>query len=181
MKKSFLLFAAIAMSVSFSTAVMAQTSAQVTGTTAGAKLIVPMTLTETGVLHFGTINILAGAGGTVTLPTSSLTRTFDGGVSASAVAPYATHAAYNVTGTQNVTYALTLPGTITVTETVGATATMTIGTLKARFNGASGDAVTSTLSGSGTDNFKVGGVLTVPASAVGGIYAGTFDATVDYN
>ncbi len=181
MKKSFLLFAAIAMSVSFSTAVMAQTSATVTGTTAGAKLIVPMTLTETGVLHFGTINILAGAGGTVTLPSNSLTRSFTAGVSASAVAPVATHAAYNVTGTKNVTYALTLPGTIEVKETLLNIATMSIGTLTARFNGAGSDAITSTLSGSGTDNFTVGGVLTVPASAVGGIYAGVFNVTVDYN
>jgi len=180
MKKSFLLFAAIAMSVSFSTAVMAQTSATVTGTTAGAKLIVPMTLTQTGVLHFGTINILTGAGGTVTLPTNSLTRDFTVGVSASAVAPYATHAAYNVTGTKNVTYALTLPSTITVTETLLGTASMSIVPV-ARFNGAGVDATTSVLSNSGTDNFTVGGALTVPASAVGGIYAGTFNVTVDYN
>lgn len=183
MKKSFLLFAAIAMSVSFSTTVMAQTSATVTGTTAGAKLIVPMTLTQSGVLHFGTINILAGAGGTVTLPSNSTTRNFSAGVSASAVAPVATLAAYAVTGTKNVTYALTLPSTITVTETMvgGVGGTMSIGTLKARFNGAGADAVTSTLSEGGTDNFTVGGTLTVAAAQIGGIYAGTFNVTVDYN
>ena len=180
MKKLSMIFVAILMMAGFSMKVMAQTSATVTGTTAGAKLIVPMTLTETGVLHFGTINILAGVGGDVTLPTSSLIRTFDAGVSASAVAPVATHATYNVTGTKNVTYHLTLPATITVTETFLGVASMSI-VPAARFNVASKDATESTLSSTGTDNFTVGGVLTVPAAAVGGIYAGTFNVTVDYN
>ena len=71
MKKFSMIFVAVLMMAGVSMKVMAQTSAAVTGTTAGAKLVVPMGLTQTGVLHFGTINILAGAGGTVTLPASS--------------------------------------------------------------------------------------------------------------
>ncbi|NVO03310.1 MAG: DUF4402 domain-containing protein [Bacteroidetes bacterium] len=165
----------------FTTNTMAQTSATVTGTTAGAKLIVPMTLTQTSPLHFGVINLLAGAGGTVILPSNSTTRTFTGGVALSAVAPLATNAAYNVTGTMNVTYALTLPTTITVTETTLGLATMTISSILARFNGAAADAVTSTLSATGTDSFTVGGTLTIAAAQVAGIYAGTFNVTVDYN
>ena len=180
MKKIIMVFVAVLMMAGFTMKVMAQTSAAVTGTTAGAKLVVPMGLTQTGVLHFGTINILTGAGGTVTLPASSLTRAFSSGVSESLVAPLATHASYNVTGTKNVTYALTLPPTITVTETLLSVATMSI-VPTARFNKAVADAITSTLSETGTDNFTVGGVLTVGASAVGGIYAGTFDVSVDYN
>jgi hypothetical protein len=160
---------------------MAQTSATVTGTAAGAKLIVPMTLTQTSPLHFGTINVLLGAGGTVELPSNSTTRVFSAGLAASTVVPVATNAAYNVTGTMNVIYALTLPATITVTETVGATATMTISGLVARFNGAGADAVTSKLSATGTDSFTLGGTLTVPSTPVAGIYAGTFNVTVDYN
>ena len=78
------------------------------------------------------------------------------------------------------TYALTLPPTITVTETLLSVATMSI-VPTARFNNAVADAITSTLSATGTDNFTVGGVLTVGASAVGGIYAGTFNVSVDYN
>ena len=118
-KTGLMLFAVIVMMAGVTTSLMAQTSATVTGTAAGAKLIVPMTLTQTSPLHFGTINLLTGAGGTVVLPSNSTTRTFTGGVVASTVAPVATNAAYNVTGTKNVTYALTLPATITVTETVG--------------------------------------------------------------
>jgi len=181
MKKSIMLFAAIVLVAGLTTTVMAQTSATVAATAAGAKLIVPMTLTQTAPLHFGTINVLLGAGGTCLLPSNSTTRVFSAGLATSAVAPVATNAAYNVTGTRNVTYALTLPPTITVTEIVGAVATMSIGTLTARFNGAGADAITSTLSATGTDSFTLGGTLTVAAAQVPGVYAGTFPVSIDYN
>ncbi len=181
MKKSLIFIAAIILMIGVSFSAMAQTSATVAATAAGAKLIVPMTLTETAPLHFGTINILTGAGGTCLLPSDNTTRVFSAGLLASTVAPVATNAAYDVTGTMNVTYALQLPGTIVVTETIGNTATMTISLLKARFNGAGADAIVSTLSATGTDDFTVGGTLTVAAAQVAGIYAGTFEVTVDYN
>jgi hypothetical protein len=181
MRKLKLLFSAIVLMAGFTGTIMAQTSATVAATAAGAKLIVPMTLTQTSPLHFGTINVLTGLGGTCLLPSNSTTRVFSAGVAASTVAPVATNAAYNVTGTMNATYALSLPATITVTETVGATATMTISLLTARFNGASADAIVSTMSAAGTDNFTVGGTLTVAPLQVAGIYAGTFPVTVDYN
>ena len=181
MKKVVFYFGMVVISIAlFTTTSVAQTSATVAATAAGAKLIVPMTLTQTAPLHFGTINILTGAGGTVELPSNSATRVFSAGVVASTVAPVATNAAYNVTGTNSATYALTLPATVVVTATVG-TATMTISALTARFNGAVADAVVSTLSATGTDNFTVGGTLTVTAAQAGGVYAGTFPVTVDYN
>jgi hypothetical protein len=181
MKKSLFTFATILLLAGFTTNTFAQTSATVTGTSAGAKLIKPLTLTQTSPLHFGTINVLTGAGGTVKLPSNSTTRVFSAGVSESTVAPNATNAAYNVTGTKNVTYALGLPESITVTETITGSATMTIDSLTARFNGAGTDAVTSTLSATGTDSFTVGGTLTIAPSQEGGIYAGTFNVTIDYN
>ena len=184
MKKT-ILFAAIVLMAGFSTTAMAVgTAATVAATAAGAKLIVPMTLTQTSPLHFGTITLPDGTGGTVLLTTANA-RTFTGaGVVASAVAPLQTNAAFNVTGTQNVTYALTLPATITVTETVGKTAVMTISALTVKFGAAAEKtavAATSVLSATGTDNFIVGGTLTVTAAQVAGIYDGTFPVTVDYN
>jgi len=179
--KKIILFAAIVLMAGFSTTAMAQTSATVAATAAGAKLIVPMTLSQTSPLHFGSINLLTGTGGTVELPSNSTTRVFSTGLAASTIAPAATNAAYNVTGSNSATYALTLPSTIVVTELVGHTATMTINALTARFNGAASDAVVSTLSATGTDNFTVGGTLTVTPAQIGGIYAGTFPVTVDYN
>ena len=176
-----MLFAAIVLVAGLSTRIFAQTSATVTGTSAGVKLIVPMTLTQDAPLHFGTINVLTGEGGTVVLPSNSTTRVFKGGVAPSAVAPLASNAAYHVTGTMNVTYALTLPSEIRVTETTLSKAEMTITNLRARFLGAESDAVTSTLSEKGTDSFTVGGTLTVPNSQMPGIYTGSFNVTVDYN
>jgi hypothetical protein len=181
MKKTIILFAAVLMIAGFSTKAIAQTSATVTGTTAGAQLIIPMAIGQDSPLHFGTINLVAGVGGTVVLSTVNAARSFTGGVVASAVTPLATNAAYHVTGTKNESYALTLPATITVTETVGNSASMVISDLKARFLGAADDAVISTLSATGTDSFTVGGTLTVSPSQVGGIYAGAFNVTVDYN
>ena len=109
MKKNLLSLAAILSLGFFTSSLEAQTSATVAATTAGAKLIQPMTLSETSPLHFGTINVLTGTGGTVLLPSSSLTRVFSTGVASGVVAPLPTNAAYDVTGTKNVTYALTLP------------------------------------------------------------------------
>ena len=176
-----MIFVAILMMAGFSMKVMAQTSATLTTlTAAGAQLIVPMTIGEDAPLHFGTINLLTGVAGTVVLSTQA-GRSVTGGVALSAVTPTATNAAYHVAGTYNETYALTLPSSITVTETVGSSATMTISLLKARFNGAGADAVTSKLSALGVDNFTVGGTLTVGTSQLGGIYAGIFNISVDYN
>jgi hypothetical protein len=181
MNKNLLSLLVVFIMTAFFTTVSAQTIATVTGTTAGAKLIQPMTLSQTSPLHFGTINVLSGAGGTIELPSNSLTRVFSAGVASGIVAPQPTNAAYNVTGTKNVTYALTLPATITVAESFTPAQTMTISLLKARFNGAGSDAVTSVLSATGTDNFTVGGTLTVGAAQMAGIYAGTFNVSVDYN
>lgn len=181
MKKNLLSLTAILALGFFTSNVEAQTSATVAATAAGAKLIKPMTLSETSPLHFGTINVLTGLAGTVVLPSNTITRAFNGGVVSGVVAPQPTNAAYNVTGTKNVTYALVLPSTITVTESIESTQTMTISALKARFNGAGSDAITSTLSPTGTDSFTVGGTLTVGAAQMPGIYAGTFAVSVDYN
>jgi hypothetical protein len=183
MKKKLLSLAAILSIGFFTSNLEAQTSAtgaNVTGTSAGAKLIKPMTLSQTSPLHFGTINVIDGVAGTVVLPSSTLDRAVTGGVALSTVVPYATNAAYDVTGTKNTIYALFLPETITVTETQS-TETMTIGLLKARFSGADVDATTSKLSQSGTDSFTVGGTLTVADAQTPGDYAGTFNVTVDYN
>ena len=186
MKKAILNFSVIVMMVGFSSSLMAQTntSATVTGTSAGAVLIKAMTLTQTAPLHFGSIVLTTTAGGTVVLPSNSTTRQFTGGVAASSATPAPTNAAYNVTGTMNETYTVTLPtAPITVSHATLTTGEyqMDITAFKARFNGAADDATTSALNASGVDSFTVGATLTVKASQLGGVYAGSFDVSVDYN
>ena len=182
MKKLILVFLAIVMVASFSDQVVAQTS-DTEGANAGAVLLTALTVSKTADMHFGSSVLLDATGGTVVLPSNSTTRTFTGQVATSAATPVAANAAYNVTGTGLETYALTLPTTTTVTHpSVSAGVyTMDITLMKARFNGAGSDAVTSTLASDGTDSFTLGGTLTVQASQVGGIYAGTFNVTVEYN
>lgn len=182
MKSHFLKIGMLVILAVFTYNVQAQTSAEET-TNAGAVLIVAMTLSETSPLHFGSNVLTTTAGGTVVLPSNSTTRTYTGGVAASAATPVATNAAYNVTGTALETYSLTLPSTVTVTHTsaVAGVITMEISSMTARFNGAGADATTSTLSADGTDSFTLGGTLTVGANQVGGVYAGTFDVSIDYN
>jgi len=183
MKKSVLIFAAILMMAGFQLNVMAQTSASRT-TAAGAKLLLPMGLTQTSALHFGTMYVAIPAdSGTCTLTTAG-DREFSALLFGSSVGTPKSNAAYNVTGTQNCTYLLTVPSTITVTETVGSTATMIISALTVLFNGGterSAVAATSTLTAGGTDSFIIGGKLTVKPNQLPGIYAGTFNVTVDYN
>lgn len=183
MKKLFLSFAAIVMIAGFTTTAMAQTSDDVT-TNAGAKLLIPMTLNQGTSLQFGNIAKFSVDSGSVTLSTTGQ-RSFIGGASGLSGAAETTisNATYTVTGNYNHSYALTLPVTFTVLE-AGAVATMTISALTVKFTGGveiSGVNATSTLSAAGTDSFIVGGTLNIATGQIGGVYAGTFNVSVDYN
>jgi len=174
MKKSLILFAVVVIMTSFSTKLMAQATEN---TAAAAKIVTPLSITETASLHFGTMAILAGSPGTCVLLTQGA-RTQTGGVNLSVQAPTASNAGYNVSGATSTTYAITLPSTITVSA---GPANMTISSLLARTASAGANGLTGTLSTSGTDNFTVGGTLNVAAGQVTGTYTGTFDVTVAYN
>jgi hypothetical protein len=174
MKKLSVLIAAVIMVAGSSTKVIAQATEN---TSAAARIVTPISITETSSLHFGTMAILAGTPGTCVLSTSGI-RTQTGGVNLSVQTPAASNAAYNVSGAVNTTYGITLPSTITVTS---GPASMTISSLLARTASAGADGLTGTLSAGGTDNFTVGGTLGVSAGQSTGTYTGTFDVTVAYN
>ncbi len=182
MRKQLLNLVAIFIIAGFSNSLMAQTTVT-ESTTVGAVLIQAMTITEGAAMHFGSNVLTNTSGGTVVLPSNSTTRTYTGGVASSPATPAATNAAYSVTGTGLETYAITLPGSTTVTHTSIGTGvnTMTVTAMTARFNGKASDAITSALTAGGTDSFTLGGTLTVQANQIGGVYAGTFDITIDYN
>ena len=152
-------------------------------TSASADLLVAMVINQTTPLNFGSSVLTSAAGGTIELPSNSITRVYSGGVATSVASPAPTNAAYTVSGNANQTYAVVLPTTTKVTHTtvnVGAFE-MNITLMKARFNGAAADATVSNLSAEGTDSFTVGGTLTVLPNQVGGQYTGTFQVSVDYN
>ncbi|MFZ4740022.1 MAG: DUF4402 domain-containing protein [Bacteroidales bacterium] len=174
MKKTIIIIAAIIMA-GFSANVMAQATKN---TTAGAKIVAPISITETSPLNFGTMAVLASTAGTCVLSTQGV-RTATGGVNLSAQTPIAANAAYNVSGAISTTYAITLPSSITVTD--GASHNMTIDNLLARTTSAAANGLTGTLSGTGTDSFTIGGTLNVAAAQVAAVYSGTFNVTVAYN
>jgi hypothetical protein len=173
MKKALVIIAAVIIS-GYSTNLMAQASEN---TAAAASIVTPISIIETASLHFGTMAILAGTPGTCVLSTQGV-RTQTGGVNLSVQAPTASNAAYNVSGAVSTTYGITLPSTITVTS---GPENMTISSLLARPLSAGANALTGTLSGTGTDSFTVGGTIAVSAGQATGTYTGTFDVTVAYN
>ena len=174
MKKTIIIIVAIIIA-GFSANVMAQATKN---TAAGAKIVAPISITETSPLNFGTMAVLASTAGTCVLSTQGV-RTATGGVNLSAQAPLAANAAYNVGGAISTTYAITLPSTITVTD--GAAHNMTIDNILARTASAGANGLTGTLSVTGTDSFTIGGTLNVTAAQVAAVYAGTFNVTVAYN
>ena len=186
MKKTILIIGAIVMMAGFSTRVMAQTHSATITNDAVAELIVPMTLNKTAGLNFGTLNLGTGASGAVVLSTGG-TSTPSGGVTLSSFKNRPSVATYKVTGTYSQTYALTIDNSITLTaaSVLAGVKTMTVSNLTVSYTNkpteAPANGSTSTLDATGIDSFKIGGTLTVDASQAGGIYNGSFTASVDYN
>lgn len=184
MKKNLLSVTAILAIGFFTTNVEAQTSDKATAN-AGARLIKPMTITKTGDLYFGTINVLTGAAGKVVINPQDAVRTFDGTSVDGKVGLPATTPLYSITGTKNSVYDVTLPknGEVIVTDTGdGANgATMFVNDFLASFGDSDDKATQSKLSSEGVDSFKVGATLELKDKQDTGIYTGTFVVSVDYN
>lgn len=172
-----LLASAIAL-VGFATTTNAQATATATAT---ATVITPISITKTTDMNFGSLAVLAATPGTVILLPDN-TRTATGGVSLSTIGATPTAAVFAVAGSGASTYAITLPTTVTLTNTTGGGAeTMTAGTFT------STPTPTGVLT-AGAQNISVGATLSVAAAQVPGVYvspatsvAGSLDVTVNYN
>ena len=157
--------------VGFTATSTAQSTANAT---ASATVITPIAITNASNMNFGNISVQTATGGTVVLaPAGSRTRT--SGVTLPATTGTVSAASFNVTGTAAYTYAITLPGTVTLTRASGAE------TMDAT-SFTSSPSATGTLNGSGAQTLTVGATLTVAAAQVAGSYVSTnFDVTVNYN
>lgn len=148
------------------------------GAGAFATIIKPITLTKVDDLQFGVIAADAD-GGSVVVAAATGTATPSGVIlytaGNNAIDPSA--AFFNVTGEASYTYKITLPSSVTLTRDGGAE-TMSVGTFKT--NTPSESLVGNTFDEDGKASFKVGGTLTIGASQVAGLYAGTLSVTVDY-
>ncbi|MEO5995382.1 MAG: DUF4402 domain-containing protein [Chitinophagaceae bacterium] len=155
----------------FSTISNAQGS--VATATAAATIVTPLLITFVTNMNFGNVAVSATVPGTVVLATDG-SRTRTGGAQISVATPgTVTAAAFTVSGTVGYTYAITLPGSVTLTNTTLETMTATVFT--------SNPAATSTLT-AGDNPLLVGATLNVAAAQAEGVYTSTpFDVTVNYN
>ncbi len=169
MKKTLKVCAAIAIVAGLSNTVNAQTVT----TTVGAKIVEAITLTETSPMHFGTMTVPSTAA-TVILATDG-TRTNTGTVTLLAQAPVATAAGYTVTGSNDATYAITLPGSIFIGNGVPAN-NMVVDNFTCTY-----PTLVSSLGIAGTDFFFLGATLNLASGQATGTYSGTFDVSVAYN
>jgi hypothetical protein len=159
-------------------------SAPTINSTASAQLIEAITLSETTSLNFGTTVLKSTAGGTVVLSSNSNTRNYTGGLAGGGPENQdATNATFEVSGASLATYSVTLPAVITLTHTSidSGINTMNVTSMKARFNDAESDSLTSTIASEGKDSFSLGATLTVQENQIFGQYSGQYEVSVDYN
>lgn len=148
---------------------------QTENTAVYANLVNPISITETRLLHFGTLSVSAANPGTCVVAAAG-TRTATGGVVLTNVSPTATSAGYTVTGTANLTYSITLPTSNVTATRNGGSETLTVNSFTSSKAGNVG-----VLNGSASDTFTVGATLQVTAGQVAGLYQGNFNVTVAYN
>jgi hypothetical protein len=157
--------------LAFAGTVQAQTATATSN--AAAVIIAPLSITNTGGLHFGTIMRSATAG-TVSIAATDGTRSSLGGVTLSALAPVHSVATFSIEGESGKTVTITLPASTTIVN--AATDDMIVDA----FVSDPDDANPVTLTGAATV-LRVGATLNVDANQPSGTYTGTFDVSVNYN
>lgn len=130
--------------------------------TARANILRQITVTRTADLDYATI-ITAPTAGTVQVSTAGA-RTCGGALVCSGTA---TAAAFSVVGTVGQVATVSVPASVTLTSgSNNMTSTLV--------------SSNATLTLAATNSFSVGGTLSVGANQADGVYAGTFNVTVDY-
>lgn len=184
MKKSLFIYLTVIMVAG--SAVKSTAQVALTNNEAGAELVKVLTIVNTTPLHFGVIGITAGTEGTVVMNTQGVRTPGATTTSIINTGTQRTVARFDITGTTDDTYSITFPSsTISLTTDVGAgDKSMIINAIRISVDGASEEAAPysgiHTLS-SGASYFLVGGTLNISSTQQIGIYAGTYDVSVDYN
>lgn len=155
--------------VAFSLNAFGQASANATAT---AEIVTPIAIANAANMNFGNIAVIA-TGGTVVLTPAGV-RSVTGDVTLPATAGTVTAASFDVTGTANFTYSITLPAAaLTISN---GTDNMTVDTWT------SDPTPTGTLDGTGAQTLSVGATLNVAGGESSGEYTGgPFTVTVNYN
>lgn len=164
-----------------------QASAATANATATAKIVKPLVMTGGGTLAFGQL---------ITPSAATYSNTFTVAAAATQGGTYCqtgftcsgtpTAALFNLQGTNNVPLNLTIPLTVTMTNTswggTGPAPTITLSTVNsiAANNGTGVYVMTLPNSGSPGRDFYVGGSMIVTQASEAGSYSGTFTVTADY-
>ncbi|MBC7608478.1 MAG: DUF4402 domain-containing protein [Polaromonas sp.] len=170
------LLAALIATATFSSGAFA---ASVNGT-ASATALIPISITAPTALNFGSFATTAAAnGGTITL-TSGGTRAATGtGVVLSGGQAGAVAGVFTITGSGSAGFAVTYPAGATTLAGPTPGVTAVFGTTAGA--GATYGLGSGNLSG-GSFTLNVGGILTIPATAVAvGTYSSTYPVIVEYN
>jgi len=206
MKNSIKFLFAVAIYLGSSGLVLAQTSAS-TSVTEAATISQPIRLFTNTNLNFGGLvggltagNVhVYGTVGTITIPGSgsptaptTTNVTYPGGTgpvkytgSSSALGFTANVAAQVasliVTGEPCLSYSISVSGGTTVSDNTFPGHTMAVVLDKPAGGNVNAAGTAGVLSTAGTDEFTIGGVLTVGAPQTSGLYTGSFNVTVAYN
>ena len=174
MKNISKVLATAAIAIAFSNTSFAQATATAS---AAATIITPITIVKNTDMNFGNIAVSASVSGTVILaPAGTRTTGGSGGVTLPSTTGTVAGADFTVSGQATYTYAITLP-TTTVTLSDGSGHSMNLTTFT------SSPSSTGTLSGSGSQDLKVGATLAVTAAQTPGVYTNStgVPVTVNYN
>jgi hypothetical protein len=141
---------------------------------ASATIVIPISIEKVSDMNFGNVAVQASTGGTVEL-TPAGSRTPVGGVTLPAITGTVSAASFTVSGTPNYTYAITLPSSVTITNSSSNTMTVDVFT--------SNPSTTGLLSNAGSQTLNVGATLNVSAAQPAGVYTSItpFTVTVNYN
>ncbi|HEY8591322.1 MAG TPA: DUF4402 domain-containing protein [Sphingomicrobium sp.] len=176
-----LCLAALAATVAVATPAAAQQASATANATAKGVVLLPLTLTKSSDLDFGTV-VASSTAGTVAINADSGTRSVTGGVTGvpsfpggRALFQGAGSASQQVVLTLNAASILTSGGnTITVSS-------MTFDTGAASSTNLAGNLTTTrTINGTGAFAVGVGGTFAIAANQPNGVYSGTFSVTADY-
>jgi hypothetical protein len=127
-------------------------------------------INSAGQMSFG--SFVAGSGGTLTISPGGL-RSQTGAVVLVGQGSTYSAALFNVSGTANASYTITLPLNNTVTLVDAASHTMAL-------NSFVSSPSSGLLSGGGVQTIRIGATLVVGSGQPAGSYSGTFNVTVNY-
>jgi hypothetical protein len=132
-----------------------------------------LTVTATQAIHFGTLCVTGGVGGTVTVGYDG-SRTSTGDIVLLSMVPTAQPAIFEIKLCQGRNVIITFSATTILNGSNGGSLTLDIGPTEKGINGAS---FTTNSDCSFITPLRVGGTIHIPGTALPGIYTGSFDIT----